>query len=300
MHVLSSRVTVSPGPPSLPSQNEQRGPPRDFLLLSTSRCDSDGKETRARARGGRASNDIPGSFGERETKRGNGGEKGIERRVSPRHSERPYRRAGSPACTARVCRFSHRRTTTAATTDSPSSSLPPSLPTLLPNSPARLLPPSGALVGAAPRQPVCALHTRIRSTQRTNASYPEKAHLSQPHLTPLRPLRLPFSSSSFSLSLLRAIRPTTIVDEQQQLRAQARSKPPYSLRGLQESKKPSPCAADAGRKGRATETASTTRKGVTRDEREEGGRASVRRWCRSLLAALLRYYCPRNLDRIAS
>lgn len=92
-------------------------------------------------------------------------------------TKRPYRRAGSPACTARVYRFSHRRTATAT----PSLSL-------------RLPPP----VSVVPRQPPLHLSpshriSRVlqRTNERTNASSSEKAHLSQPHLTPLRPRRLP-------------------------------------------------------------------------------------------------------------
>lgn len=50
--------------------------------------------------------------------------KGMDHRDDP--TKRPYRRAGSPACTARVCCFSHRRT---ATTGSPPRHLP--APTLL-------------------------------------------------------------------------------------------------------------------------------------------------------------------------
>jgi len=78
-----------------------------------------------------------------------------DRRDTP--TKRPYRRAGSPACTARVCRFSHRRT---ATTASPS----------LPYSPSEPLSSSVSV----PRQPP------PRYPHSTNASSPEKAHLSTP------------------------------------------------------------------------------------------------------------------------
>lgn len=70
---------------------------------------------------------------------------------SPWHPERPYRRAGSPACTARVCRFSHRRTTTHP-------------------------PPSSSLFGSIYRDNPS--HTAARrSTTNERAYSSEKAHL---------------------------------------------------------------------------------------------------------------------------
>jgi len=86
--------------------------------------------------------------------------------ATTQRDDRPYRRAGSPACTARVCRFSHRRTATAASPSNPSV-FPGSLPLL---SVCRdnllllllLLLPCGSVL------------------QRTSASSPEKAHLWTP------------------------------------------------------------------------------------------------------------------------
>lgn len=117
-------------------------------------------------------------------------------------TKRPYRRAGSPACTARVYRFSHRRTATATSSLTPA---PCQYAATTSPSPLTHLPTASAAF----------------YSERTNASFSEKAHLSQPHLTPLR-LRSP----SPLLSLPRPY-PQSPLDEQ--LRAQART--PYS-RGL--------------------------------------------------------------------
>jgi len=87
--------------------------------------------------------------------------------ATTQRDDRPYRRAGSPACTARVCRFSHRRTATAAS---------PSPPLRRPRLPSA---PVGVPRQPPPPPPPAAFYSG-------RARPPPKKLTSEPHLAPLR------------------------------------------------------------------------------------------------------------------